>query len=271
MTEVGFPQHPLRTCGDILGANQRTLVQVFTPILHEKVFEEDVNAVFAGDADPYKHFVVNMVVAISLQKVGKYAGLPDSYYLNAMRRFEDVVRPQDLKTLQCLVLIGQYSLMTPTRTATYYVTGLATRICQQIGLGDEGTIGVGVSDQRTLDMRRRVSWTVTAQELGLANVMGRPNGFAKADDFMNVKFFEPIVDEDITPEGIRSGRPCERKVIAIHFYKMRLLQAEIRRVLYEKKRPQPSQEVQPWFVQIEQRLKEWLDACPANPAWCKPW
>ncbi|EAQ88360.1 hypothetical protein CHGG_04979 [Chaetomium globosum CBS 148.51] len=245
-------------------------IQVFTPILHEKVFEEDVNAVFAGDADPYKHFVVNMVVAISLQKVGKYAGLPDSYYLNAMRRFEDVVRPQDLKTLQCLVLIGQYSLMTPTRTATYYVTGLATRICQQIGLGDEGTIGVGVSDQRTLDMRRRVSWTVTAQELGLANVMGRPNGFAKADDFMNVKFFEPIVDEDITPEGIRSGRPCERKVIAIHFYKMRLLQAEIRRVLYEKKRPQPSQEVQPWFVQIEQRLKEWLDACPANPAWCKP-
>ncbi|KAK3292128.1 fungal-specific transcription factor domain-containing protein [Chaetomium fimeti] len=245
-------------------------IQVFTPILHEKMFEEDVNSVFAGDTDPYKHFVVNMVVAISLQKMGKYAGLPDSYYLNAMRRFEDVVCPQDLKTLQCLVLIGQYSFMTPTRTATYYVTGLATRICQQMRLGDEGTIGMGVTDPLDLDMRRRVSWIVTAQELGLANIMGRPNGLAKADDFIDVKFFEPVLDEDITPEGIRSGNPCEKKIAAIHFCKMRLLQAEIRRVLYEKKRPQPSQDLQPWFVQMEQRLTEWVDACPTKPAWFKP-
>ncbi|KAL2200269.1 fungal-specific transcription factor domain-containing protein [Corynascus similis CBS 632.67] len=246
-------------------------IQVFTPVLHEKAFEEDVDAVFAGDSDPYKHFVVNMVVAIGLQRVGKYAGLPDSYYLNAMRRFEDVVRDKDLKTLQCLVLIGQYSLMTPTRAATYYVTGLATRICQQMGLGDESTIAVGVSNRRELDVRRRLSWAVTMQEFGLANTMGRPNGFAKADECMNVKFFEPIVDESITPEGIRSDKVCERKMVAIHFCKMRLLQAEIRRVLYEKKRPEPVHESHPWFVQMEQRLKEWLDGCPANPTWCKPW
>lgn len=226
---------------------------------------------FAGDTDPYKHFVVNMVVAISLQKMGKYAGLPDSYYLNAMRRFEDVVRPQDLKTLQCLVLIGQYSLMTPTRTATYYVTGLATKICQQMGLGDESTIAVGQFDPRTVDLRRRASWIVTTQEFGLAYTMGRPNGFAKADDFMNVKFFDTASDEDITPEGIRSGRPCERKKVAIHFCKMRLLQAEIRRVLYEKKRPEPVHEAHPWFLQMEQKLKGWFDACPEQPAWCKPW
>lgn len=244
---------------------------MLSPILHEKAFEADVNAVFAGDTDPYKHFVVNMVVAISLQKMNKYAGLPDSYYLNAMRRFEDVIRPQDIKTLQCLVLIGQYSLMTPTRTATYYVTGLATRICQQMGLGDERTIAVGISDPQALDMRRRVSWIVTTQEFGLAHTMGRPNGFAKADDAMNVKFFEAVVDENITPEGIRSGKPCERKMVAIHFCKMRLLQAEIRRVLYEKKRPEPAHEAHPWFVQMEQRLKDWLDACPEQPAWCKPW
>ncbi|KAK4235043.1 fungal-specific transcription factor domain-containing protein [Achaetomium macrosporum] len=245
-------------------------VQLFAPILHEKKFEEDVEAVFSGDTDPYKHFTVNMVVAISLQKMGKYAGLPDSYYLNAMRRFEDVVRPQDLKTLQCLVLIGQYALMTPTRTAVYYVIGLATRICQQMGLGDERTIGVGVSDPQTLDMRRRLSWIVTSHELGLAFSMGRPNGFAKSADLMNVKFFETVADEDITPDGIRGSSPCERKLVAIHFCKMRLLQAEIRRVLYEKKRPEPSHENHPWFAGMEQKLKSWLDACPEQPAWCRP-
>lgn len=246
------------------------LVQVFVPILHEEEFEEDVKAVFAGDKDPYRHFVVNMVVAISLQKVGKYAGLPDSYYLNAMRRFEDVVRPQDLKTLQCLVLIGQYALNTPTRTAIYYLVGLATRICQQMGLGDERTIGLGVSDPQTLDMRRRLSWIVTAQEFGLAYSMGRPNGFAKSDDLMNVQFFEAVADEDITPEGIRRDRRCERKLVAIHVCKMRILQAEIRRVLYEKKRSEPVHETHPWFAEMEKRLKDWLDTCPEQPSWCKP-
>ncbi|KAK3306489.1 fungal-specific transcription factor domain-containing protein [Chaetomium strumarium] len=245
-------------------------VQLFAPILHEKTFEEDVDAVFAGDTDPYKHFTVNMVVAISLQKVGKYAGLPDSYYLNAMRRFEDVVRPQDLKTLQCLILIGQYALMTPTRTAVYYVIGLAARICQQMGLGDERTIGVGVTDRLTLDMRRRLSWIVTSHELALAFSMGRPNGFARSADLMNVKFFETAADEDITPEEIRPGSPCERKLVAIHFCRMRLLQAEIRRVLYEKKRPEPTHENHPWFAEMEQKLQSWLNACPEQPAWCRP-
>jgi hypothetical protein len=235
------------------------------------VFEKDLDAVFAGDTDPYKHFVVNMVVAIGLQKMGGYAGLPDSYYLRAMEHFEDVIRPKDLKTLQCLVLIGQYSLLAPTRTAIYYVIGLAVRICQQMGLGDERTIALGVSDPQTLDMRRRLSWIVTTQELGLAHTMGRPNGFAKGHDLMNVKFFEPAADEDITPEGIRSGRPCERKMVAIYFCKMRLLQAEIRRVLYEKQRPEPSHETHPWFAEMEQKLKNWLDACPEQPAWCRPW
>lgn len=244
---------------------------MFTPILHEKVLAKDVEDVFAGDTDPYKHFVINMVVAISLQKMDGYPGLAASYYLSAMQHFEDVVRPKDLKTLQCLVLIGQYSLLTPTRTAIYYVVGLATRISQQLGLGDERTIALGSPDPQTLDMRRRLSWIVTTNEFGLAHIMGRPNGFARSDDLMNVKFFEAVVDEDITPEAIRPGRPCERKMVAIYFCKMRLLQAEIRRVLYEKKRLEPSHESHPWFAQMEQKLKEWLDVCPEQPPWCKPW
>jgi Fungal specific transcription factor domain. len=246
-------------------------VQVFTPVLHEKELAKDVEAVYAGDTDPYRLFVVNMVAAISLQKVRKYAGLPDSYYLSAMKHFEDVVRPKDLKTLQCLVLIGQYSLLTPTRTAIYYIIGLATRICQQLGLGDEKTITMDNPDPQTLDMRRRLSWIVTTQELGLAHTMGRPNGFAKADDLMNVKFFEAVPDEDITPEGICHERTCERKMVAIYFCKMRLLQAEIRRMLYEKKRLEPAHESHPWFAQMEQKLKDWLDSCPENPVWCRPW
>ncbi len=63
--------------------------------------------VYAGSQDPHKNFSVKMVIAISMQKLGtQYSGLADSYYLAAMAYMEDVIRPKDLKTLQCLVLVA---------------------------------------------------------------------------------------------------------------------------------------------------------------------
>lgn len=214
-----------------------------------------------------------MVFAISLQKLDpQYAGLADSYYLAAMQLFEDVIRPKDVKTLQCLVLIGQYSLLTPTRTPVYYVIGLATRICQQEGWANEKTIATGFDiDAKAVDMRRRVVWTVIAMEYGLAHAMGRPNGFATGGDRIDVDFFATVDDDHITKAGIQPGPPNERKLVAIHFCKMRMCQAEIRRSLYEKKRPEPKNDSHPWYGGVENMIQEWLDTSPANPPWCKPW
>ena len=232
---------------------------------------QDVAAVLAGDSDPYSNFVTRLVIAIALQKMDiRWAGLADSYYLAAMEFFEAVVRPKDLKTLQCLALLSEYSLLTPTRTAVYFIAGLATRICQQLGLGEEKTLAMGALDPRTLDMRRRLAWVVTTNELGLAYIMGRPNGFAKGDDHMNVAFFETVDDANITPAGIQPGHPSDRKLIAIHFCKMRFLQAEIRRVLYEKERAEPKHESHPWFAQMEHKLEQWRSATPAHPEWSGP-
>jgi hypothetical protein len=245
---------------------------VFTPTLHEKILASALENVYAGSHDPYENFVVRLVMAISLQKLdSNYAGLADSYYLAAMQYFEEVVRPKDIKTLQCLVLIGQYSLLTPTRTAVYYVVGLATRISQQLGLADEKTIALGVSDPLALDMRRRLAWIITTLELGLSHSMGRPNGFAKTDDIVDIEWFEIVPDANITEDGIVPGPPDERKLVSIHFCKMRLLQAEIRRTLYEKKHPEPRNCQHPWFATMEAKMEQWLKASPESPAWCKPW
>ncbi|TDZ37442.1 Pyrimidine pathway regulatory protein 1 [Colletotrichum spinosum] len=247
--------------------------QIFWPTVHEKQFLEDLEAVFAGDQDPYKNLIVRMVFAISLQKLDpQYAGLADSYYLAAMEHFEEVVRPKDLKSLQSLALIGQYSLLTPTRTAVYYMVGLATRICQAEGLIDEKTISAGYSmDPLTLDMRRRLAYIITSMEAGLAHSMGRPNGFSKVDDRMDVEPFATVDDEYITADGILQGPPSDTKLVALHFFKMRMEQAEIRRVLYEKKREEPKDESHPWFAKMEREIQNWIDSSPQNPAWCRPW
>ena len=216
-----------------------------------------------------------MILAISMQRLDtQYAGLADSYYLAAMAYMEAVIRPKDLGTLQCLVLIAQYSLITPTRTAIYYIVGLATRLCQQLGLTDEDKIkqgvALGVVNPIQLDMRRRLFWIVLSMEFGLAQAMGRPNAFANGDN-INVKFFETLDDEYITANGILPGPVSEKKTVAIHFFKMRLLQAEIRKKLYQKKRLEPKDEDHPWFAEMEQKMLDWLDNAPEQPTWAKAW
>lgn len=226
--------------------------------------------------DAYQNFVLRMVLAISMQKLDmQYAGLADSYYLAAMAYMEDVIRPKDIKTLQCLVLVAQYSLLTPTRTAIYYIVGLATRLCQQLGLTEEKTIVQGVSaglvNPLQLDLRRRLSWIVLSMEFGLAHSMGRPNSFATGQDHVDVAFFEELDDDYISAEGILPGPVSEKKTVAVHFLRMRLLQAEIRRVLYQKKRPEPKNEDHPWYKQMEQKLQDWVDRSPQSPLWSQPW
>ena len=250
------------------------IAQVFYPALHEKIFAKDLDEVFAGSKDPHKNFIVRMVLAISLQKLDtQYAGLADSYYLASMQHFEDVVRTKDLRTLQCLVLLGQYSLLTPIRTNVYHIIGIATRICQQLGYTDEKTLTSDASlvDPLTLDLRRRVSWIIATMEFGLAHSMGRPNGFAKANDLIDVGYFADVADENITEQGILPGPPADHKLVAIHMCKMRVCQAEIRWKLYEKKKPTPRDHEDPWFPEMAQKLKDWVDAAPEQPAWCKPW
>ncbi|KAI1334914.1 hypothetical protein F5Y15DRAFT_399701 [Xylariaceae sp. FL0016] len=272
VSAVAASNLPTRAIADRLVEVFHQRAQVFSPALHENVLAQALRDVYTGSQDPYQNFIVRLVMAISMQKLdAAYAGLADSYYLAAMQYFEHVVRLKDLKTLQCLVLIGQYSLLTPTRTAVYYIVGLATRICQQLGLADEKTIALGANDSLALDMRRRLSWIVTNMEIGLSQSMGRPNGFAKTDDIMDVKFFETVPDANITEAGIVPGPPDEKKLVAIHFCKMRLLQAEIRRVLYEKKHPEPKDNRHPWFATMEAKMEHWLQASPENPPWCKPW
>ena len=209
-----------------------------------------------------------MVIAIAMQKLDAlYAGLADSYYLAALPYLEAAVRLMNLETLQCFALIAQYSMVTPTRTASYWVVGLATRLCQELGLTDEKSITHEsqdtINDALQLDMKRRLFWVITSMEYGLAHILGRPSAFGTGPNDINVAFFELCDDEYITKAGVVAGCPSStKKQTAVHFFKMRLHQAEIRRKLYLTKRP--DFEDDEWFGQMHKRLREWLALCPKS-------
>lgn len=145
-SNVAAPDLPNRGLAKILVDLYILKVQPMYPALHEPTLEADIDAVYNEEiqSTAYQNFVARMVIAISLQKMDtQYAGLADSFYLAALKYLEPCVRPMDLSTLQCFALMAEYSLLTPTRTAIYYVVGIAVRLAQALGLHEEKTITRG--------------------------------------------------------------------------------------------------------------------------------
>ncbi|KAI9699028.1 MAG: hypothetical protein M1836_003217 [Candelina mexicana] len=269
ISHVAAPSLPSRELTDKLTEAFNQRAQFLLPTLHEPTFRQDVEDVYQGSQNAYQNFALRMVLAISMQKLDtQYAGLADSYYLAALAYLEAAVRPMDLKTLQCFALIAQYSMLTPTRTAAYYIVGLAVRLCQHLGLHEEKSIIKSTTKYRLdplqLDMRRRLFWIVTSMEFGLSHSLGRPSAFASSQDHIDVEFFKAVDDTYITPNGILPSPPSPKKQIAIHFFKMRLLQAEIRRKLYQRKRDEPNSDSHPWFAAMEAKLDHWRSSSPNN-------
>ena len=246
-----------------------SLVQSMYPLFHEPELDKVFEDVYNGNTDPHKNFVVRMIIAIGLQRMDtKYAGAGDSYYLGALGYFEDAVRPMNLQTLQSFNLIGEYSLLTPTRTAVFYVVGLAVRLLQALGLSEERNLGTNQDGSPAspldIDLKRRAFWSTLSMDYGLAHALGRPSMMATDQDHFDVHFPAAVSDQYISHYGIEPGHFSMRKWIAIHFYKMRLLQLEIRRTLYRRKRETPTSDSDPWFQQMEAKLYSWRLASPHN-------
>ena len=269
ISEVAAPDLPSRSLTDTLVENFNRKAQYMWPTLHEPSFLRVVDDVYHGSENPYQNFTLRMVIAISMQKLStQYAGLADAFYLAALQYLENAAKPMDLGTLQCFALIAQYSLLTPTRTAAFWVVGLAARLCQELEITEEATI-MSTNERHTrpdkiqIDMRRRLFWVITSMEFGLAHSLGRPSAFGTTYDHINVKFFETVDDQFITPAGVIHGSPPSiKKRLAIHFFKMRLLQAEIRRKLYLRRRPQPTSDQDPWFQEMMGKLNHWRHSAP---------
>lgn len=270
VSSVAAPDLPSRDLTEKLVELFNRKAQFMLPTLHEPSFRQVVDNVYNGSTDAYENFVLRIVLAVSMQKLDpRYAGLADSYYLAAMPHLEESIQRKDLGTLQCLALIAQYSMVTPTRAASYWVVGLASKLCQELGLAQEATINApnpqtgAQPSALEVDMRRRLLWIIFSMETGLAHSLGRPSAFACTFDYVDVQSFAPVDDPYIGKEGIVPGCPRSmKKRVSAHFLSMRFLQLEIRRKLYLKRRPLPKDDQDPWFHSMEQKLRDWMRSAP---------
>ena len=95
-------------------------------------------------------------------------------------------------------------------------------------------------------------------------MLGRPSGFATMDGYVDVKFYEPVEDKYITKDGILPAPQSPKKLISMHFFRLRRLQAQIRQTLYQNPRPTPKDDTDPWFSEMTDKIEIWKKAAPIS-------
>lgn len=86
--------------------------------------------------------------------------------------------------LQAILLLIWYSLLNPEKGSIWYLVGLATRTCVDMGYHNEHNAQIEQLDALEIDMRRRLFWCAYKMDRLLSQSLGRPPSIP--DGFINV-------------------------------------------------------------------------------------
>ncbi|KAJ4295499.1 hypothetical protein N0V90_007512 [Kalmusia sp. IMI 367209] len=227
-----------------------------------------------------------------------------------------------LEELQAVLLLAGFALLRPVAPGLWYIVGVAVRLGVDLGLHYEDGVGIdssGSEDQNVgksevkeegdttagangkidakergrrqwvRDLRRRLWWCVYSLDRLVSTCVGRPFGIT--DQVITTEFPSMLDDRFITKEGFLDPLEHQRrptyKVVAHHYFRLRLLQSEILQVLQHRqaqqarangtnqgneymhtKLPSPFlanfNSFRGWRVDIDRRLLEWKDSAPTQ-------
>jgi len=93
--------------------------------------------------------------------------------------------------LQAILLLVWYSLLNPDKGSIWFLVGLATRTCVDLGFHNEHNAQVEQLDALEIDMRRRLFWCTYKMDRLMSQSLGRPPSIP--DGFINVPVSLPGV------------------------------------------------------------------------------
>ncbi|KAK8858741.1 hypothetical protein IAR55_002970 [Kwoniella newhampshirensis] len=245
-------------------------VGVTGPIIHIPSLGKQLMKMREGtDVEEADVFVVMMVLALSTMASSRFVDPPnelracsEAFHAEAMKHLDAVFEEQSYVGLQAILLLVWYSLLNPDKGSIWFLVGLATRTCVDLGYHNEHNVQVDQLDALELDMRRRLFWCTYKMDRLLSQSLGRPPSIP--DGFINVPLPSPLHDVDIHPGhyGPLSGETCSYKAVFLHTIKLRQLQSEILFNTYGVHGSTGRTPSDEWAEDCFRRLKEWLTTSP---------
>ncbi|KAL2135974.1 hypothetical protein VTI74DRAFT_6023 [Chaetomium olivicolor] len=231
---------------------------------------------------------------------------PEEYHASAIVHLEACLGSGGgLEDLQAVLLLANFALLRPVPPGLWYIIGVAVRLAVDLGLhfedGKDVDAGLGdpASPQRETvskekgrreyvrDMRRRLWWCTYSFDRLVSICVGRPFGIS--DQVITTEFPSLLEDRYITPSGFVHPPPemlqPTYKLVAHHYFRLRLLQSEILQVLQFRQAqsarasgqnrqnpymhtdlPSPFllkfDSFRSWRIDIDRRLWEWKNSAP---------
>ncbi|SCU94055.1 LAFA_0F19592g1_1 [Lachancea sp. 'fantastica'] len=167
-----------------------------------------------------------------------------------------------MEALAGTLLIAQYSTMRPNVPGVWYTMGSALRLAVDLGLHAE-KLNQNY-DPFTRDMRRRLFWCTYSLDRQICAFFGRPFGIP--DENITSAFPSTLDDalittamDDIDDYSEAKSAMASYKCVALAFFKIRKLQAEMVQVLYtQRKLPGGVENLAMWREKMNGSLDEWF-------------
>ncbi|KAK4197231.1 fungal-specific transcription factor domain-containing protein [Triangularia verruculosa] len=285
------------------------------PVVHRVDFMQMFEQAYAEEGrvrGPRELYCLNMVFAIGAGIIlaeskgdrGTKQCQPEEYHASAIVHLEACLGSGGgLEELQAVLLLANFALLRPVPPGLWYIIGVAVRLAVDLGLhyedGKDVDAGLnGGNEQQkeslasergrreyTRDMRRRLWWCTYSFDRLVSVCVGRPFGIS--DQVITTEFPSLLDDKYITPTGFLEapqGAPTY-KLVAHHYFRLRLLQSEISQVLqYQQAKiardfgqnqknphmhtslPSPFlsrfDSFRSWRINIDKRLYEWKMTAP---------
>ncbi|PVH18493.1 uncharacterized protein CXQ87_001423 [Candidozyma duobushaemuli] len=248
-------------------------------------YKQAMQASLSGDQDPARAsssiptpegfrkplFFLNIIFAISssTNHLQYHTHMSESFKEAAMRHVDATYSTADsLEQLEAVLLQTLYSVMRPNVPGVWYLLGTALRLCVDMGLHKEEHPKAQTMSAFTKDRRRRLFWSTYSIDRQMCFYLGRPVGIpeesitARLPSELDDAFIDPS-DNNTRDYSDNSGGMASCKTITLSFFKVRQIQSECQRILYENgELPRRFSNLAQWKAHISEELELWRARCP---------
>lgn len=245
-------------------------VQIFIPVLHRPHFMKLLSSIFHGQHQPNAAETVMVHMVIAIMKFQYYCrnGADQmrsesmSHYHYALSFIPDLITGHTLQDIQALVVICSQLRNQPRPGAAWMFTNAVFGLVVEVGLHRSASNWQGSAaerDSHTIEMRKRIFWTVLLLHVNISGKLGRPMPIRLEDFDIEI----PEAEADNMPEerNLSKWRKCSFRA-AIHGFKLLKILMQVYSTLYSiRSGPEPyDMSVQ----NIDKQLDNFREQVPAE-------
>lgn len=244
------------------------------PFLHLPTFDRWETSFQGGNnaSSPEDHlscFFCLMVYAIGSLTLGqKYQDDAEEFYIMASQYLSSILARDSLESLQATLACAVYSIRSPTGSSLWKISGIAIRLCVELGYHRSSKRVAASRDNLTCEMAKRCFWVAYDIDRVVCSILGRPPGIP--DVAIDAELPMDADDADISQrQPTCVPRPSSHRTLttmtgAIHIIRLRQIWSRFAEC--HCARSFPLDGAARSIEELRQQLEDWRASVPALPS-----